>query len=102
MLPLVIILSTTATNSKKACSKAGQSCIWNVKTFPLILGNLRDCTHRALLEAFAASDASVFVHNFGDTAGNFQNFLRASVDANATTDALVSINQGTCHSELLF
>ena len=68
----------------------------------LILGNLGDCTHRALLEAFAATDASIFVHDFGDTAGNFQNFLRASVDANATTDALVSINQGTCHSELLF
>ena len=34
----------------------------------LIFGNLGDCTHRALLEAFAATDASIFVHDFGDTA----------------------------------
>ncbi len=68
----------------------------------LVFGDLGDGTHGALFEAFAAADAGVFVDDLGNAAGNFQNLLRTSVDADTATNALVSINDRTCHDELLF
>ena len=67
----------------------------------LVFGNLRDGAHGAFLEALAARDAGVFVHDLGNTAGNFQDLLRASVNADTTTNAFVSGNNGMGHDGLL-
>lgn len=67
----------------------------------LVFGDLRDGAHGAFLEALAACDAGIFVHDLGDTAGNFQNLLRASVDANTAADALIGGNNGMGHVGLL-
>jgi len=64
----------------------------------LVFLNLGDSTHRALLEAVAASDASILVHNLENAIDNFDNLLRARVDADSATDAGIFINNGARHS----
>ena len=63
----------------------------------LVFGNLGDCAHRAFLQALAASDASIFVDNFGNAARNLENLLGACVYANPTTNALVFVNNRMSH-----
>ena len=53
----------------------------------LVFDDLRDGAHRALLDAVTASDARLLVHDLGSAADHFQDLLRASVDADAATDA---------------
>jgi hypothetical protein len=63
----------------------------------LLFGNLRDGAHGALLKAIAARDASLFIRNFDDTAGYFQNLLRAGIDADSAADAFVGIDNRMRH-----
>ena len=63
----------------------------------LVFDDLRDGAHRALLDAVAASDARLLVHDLGSAADHFQDLLRASVDADAATDALISFDNRRGH-----
>lgn len=63
----------------------------------LVLDDLGDGTHRALLDAVAACDAAVLVHDLGGAVDDLENLLRASVNANAATDAIVSFNDWMGH-----
>ena len=67
----------------------------------LVLGDFGNSSHGAFLEALAASDASVLIHDLGDTAGNLQNLLRAGVYANTAADAFVFSDNGMGHDALL-
>ena len=58
----------------------------------LVLDDLRDSAHRAFLDAVATGNAGVLVHDLGDTIDNLENVLRASVDADSATNALISFN----------
>ena len=64
----------------------------------LVLDDLGDRTHGALLDAVAARDASILVHNVGLAADNLEHFLRAGVDADAATDALIGFDNRVRHS----
>ena len=75
-----------------------QNQAWGDVMEELVFGNLRYGAHGALLEAFAACDASVFVHNFGNAARNFENLLRACINADAATNAFVGIDNGMGHT----
>ena len=66
----------------------------------LVFSNLGDSAHGALLDAVAATDAGVFVYSVNNAANYFQNALRASVDANAATNAFVSYDNRMCHDDL--
>ena len=67
----------------------------------LVFGNLRDGAHGAFLEAFAAADASILVHDLSRAGGNFENLLRAGVDADAAAYAVVSVDNRMRHDVLL-
>lgn len=67
----------------------------------LILGNLRDAAHGALVNAVAARDAGVFVLNDHDAARNLKNALGARVDADSATDALIGLKHRMGHDSLL-
>ena len=58
----------------------------------LVLDNLGDSAHRALLDAIAAGDAGVLVDSLGNTVDDLENLLRACVNANAAADALISFD----------
>ena len=64
----------------------------------LVLDDLGDRTHGALLDAVAARDARIFVHDLGDAADNLEHFLRAGIDADAATDALIGLDNRVRHS----
>ena len=65
----------------------------------LVLSDLGNGTHRAFFEALATCDARVFVHNFSYAARNLEDLLRARVNANATTNALVSLDNWMSHDD---
>jgi len=67
----------------------------------LVFDDFRNSAHGAFLYAFTATDAGVFGHNFGNTGGDIKNFLRASINANAATDAIVFDDDRTGHWLLL-
>ena len=58
----------------------------------LVFHDLRDGAHGALLDAVAARDASILVHSFNGAINDLQDLLRACVNADAATDALVSFD----------
>ena len=58
----------------------------------LVFHDLRDGAHGALLHAIAAGDARIFIHSLNGAVHDFQNLLRARVNADAATDALVSFD----------
>ena len=60
----------------------------------LVLDDLRDGAHGALLDAVAAGDAGVFVLNGGDAADDLEDLLRAGIYADTATDALIGFNDG--------
>ena len=64
----------------------------------LVLDDLGDRTHGALLDAVAARDAGVLVHDLSDAAAHFEHFLRAGIDADAATDALIGFDNRVRHS----
>lgn len=64
----------------------------NAERIQLVLDNLGDSAHGALLDAVTASDASILAHNLSDPIDNLENLLRASINADAATDAIVSLN----------
>ena len=64
----------------------------------LVLDDLGDRTHGALLDAVAARDAGVLVHDLSDAADHFEHFLRAGIDADAATDALIGFDNRVRHS----
>ena len=64
----------------------------------LILDDLGDGAHGALLDAVTTSDASILVGNLDDTADNFQNAFRAGINADAAADALISFDNRMGHS----
>ena len=66
----------------------------------LILGYVGDSAHGALFYAVAAGNASVFVFNLNRTARYFKNAIRACVNANTASNALISINNRMCHEDL--
>lgn len=69
----------------------------------LVLGNLGDSTHGALLDAVAATDASILVDSLSNAVHDVDNALRASVGADAAANALVRINNRMSHfRSLLF
>ena len=69
----------------------------------LVLDDLLDAAHRALLKAIAAGDACFLVHNLANAVYNLDALLRARVDADAAADALVGIDHGMRHDRpLLF
>ena len=57
-----------------------------------VLDDLRDGAHGALLDAVPACDACVLVHVLRYPIDDLEDVLRASVYADAATDALVSFN----------
>ena len=67
----------------------------------LVLDDLGDRTHGALLDAVATSDASFLVHGVGNAIDDLEHFLGARVNADAAADALVSFNYGMRHGKLL-
>ena len=58
----------------------------------LVLDDLGDGAHRAFLDAVAASDAGILVDNLGHAVHYLEHVLRACVNADSATDALVSFN----------
>lgn len=58
----------------------------------LVLNDLRNSTHRALLHAVTTGDARVFVHGFGGAVYHLKNLLRARINADTATDAFVRFN----------
>ena len=66
----------------------------------LVLDDFLDSAHGALFNAVAASDAGFFVDYFAYAVYNFDAFLRASVDADATADALIIKNYWMRHENL--
>lgn len=62
----------------------------------LVLGDLGDGTGRASVLAGAAGHAGILVGDGGDVV-QLQNAGRASVNANAASDALVSFNNRMSH-----
>ena len=69
--------------------------------FPLLLDDLGDGAHGALLDALAAGHAGLFVHDRAGAADDLENLLGARIAANAATDALISIDNRVGHDELL-
>ena len=63
----------------------------------LVLDDFGDGAHGAFLNAVATSDAAVLVHDLGGAVDDLENLLRASVNANAATDAIVSFNDWMGH-----
>ena len=63
----------------------------------LVLDDLGDGAHGAFLDAVAAGDAAVLVDDLGGAVDDLENLLRASIDANAATDAVVSFNDWMRH-----
>lgn len=45
-----------------------------------------------------ARDAGVLVHDLSDAADHFEHFLRAGIDADAATDALIGFDNRVRHS----
>ena len=68
------------------------------KSRALLFDDLGDGAHRALLDAVAARDAGVLVHDLSDAANHFEHFLRAGIDADAATDALIGFDNRVRHS----
>ena len=66
----------------------------------LVLGDLGDRAGRARLLANAASDAGILV-DYGRDVLDLKNALGAVVNADATGDALIGIDNRMCHSFLL-
>ena len=66
----------------------------------LVLDDFLDSAHGALFNAVAASDAGFFVDYFAYAVYNFDAFLRASIDADATADALIVKNYWMRHENL--
>ena len=64
----------------------------------LVLDDLGDRTHGAHLDAVAARNAGILVHNVSLAANNLEHFLRAGVDADATANALIGIDNRVRHS----
>ena len=67
----------------------------------LVLDDLRDGAHGAFLDAVAARNAGILVHNVSLAANNLEHFLRAGVDADATANALIGIDNRVRHVILL-
>ena len=67
----------------------------------LVLDDLRDGAHGAFLDAVAARNAGILVHNVSLAANNLEHFLRAGVDADATANALIGIDNRVRHIILL-
>ena len=65
--------------------------------FELVFDDLGDSAHGAFLDTVATSNAAVLVHDLGSAVDDLENLLRASVNADATTDAIVSFNDGMRH-----
>ena len=63
----------------------------------LVLDDLGDGAHRALLDAIAAGDAGFLVHDLDGAADDLEDFLRAGVNADAATDALISFDNRMGH-----
>ena len=60
-----------------------------------------DGAHGAFLDAVAARNAGILVHNVSLAANNLEHFLRAGVDADATANALIGIDNRVRHIILL-
>ena len=67
----------------------------------LVLDDVRDRAHGAFFHAVAACDAQIVVHDIGNAADDFQNAFFAAVNANAATNALVSIDNRMGQDTLL-
>ena len=63
----------------------------------LVLHDFRDGTHRALFHTVTASDAGVFIDHDDGAVNDFENVLRAGVNADAAADAFVFKNYGMRH-----
>ena len=72
--------------------RAASSCLLALWGGELVLDDLRNGTHGALLDAIAAGDARIFIHSLNSAVHDFQNLLRARVNADAAADAIVSFD----------
>lgn len=68
-------------------------------TQELVFDDFGDSTHGAFLHALTAGDACIFVCHLGAAPNNLEHLLRTSIDADTTTDALVSVNNRMSHDD---
>ena len=81
--------------------RAASSCLLDLWGGELVLDDLRNGTHGALLDAVAAGDARLLVHGLRNAVDDLQHLLGARVNADAAADALVSFNNWMWHELLL-
>ena len=97
-MPIALLSRRTVTPLPRTCFPNAKNPRLMKETGVLVALVESESSGRLVLDAVAARDAGVLVHDLSDAADHFEHFLRAGIDADAATDALIGFDNRVRHS----